>query len=581
MTEPHNQPQAAETKAWLQYYPDWAREPLQLEGVTLASLYRDNIATYASRPGLWFFGATTTWAEVDVQVRRAAAGLQALGVQYGDRVALIMPNCPQHVYAFWACIMLGATPVEHNPLYTAHELEHPFVDHGAKIAVVWDKACGVANQLRDHPDTQLETIVSVNMINAMPLSKRLALKLPLASIKKTREALTARPERTIPWETLVSDECGGDGSTITPYPVTPDDAALILYTSGTTGAPKGAELRHRNLVANVMMGKAWVPELQPGNERFLCALPMFHAYGMTMTNLFGMLIGGVELVLLPAPDLKLIMGIMKKHTPTWLPGVPLLYERIADAAEEMGVDINGVRNAFSGASTLPTKTVQKWEKLTGGHLIEGYGLTETSPIIAGNPMSSDRRPGYVGIPFPETEIRIADPEDLDRTMPDGEPGEILVRGPQVFSGYINQPEANAASFHKGWYITGDVGVMEPDGFIRLVARIKEVIITGGFNVYPAEVEDVLVHHPDIVDATVVGVPRSDGSEAVVAAITLSEGAALDPDGLKQYCRTMLTPYKIPRTFYHFEELPRDQLGKIRRRDVRELIITQHEGELPE
>ena len=218
--------------------------------------------------------------------------------------------------------------------------------------------------------------------------------------------------------------------------------------------------------------------------------------------------------------------------------------------------------------------MEQWEDLTGGLLVEGYGLTETSPIIVGNPMNSNRRPGYVGIPFPDTEVRIGNPENLDETMLDGQEGEVLVRGPQVFAGYLNTPEATEASFHNDWYRTGDVGVMEEDGFIRLVARIKEVIITGGFNVYPLEVEEVLESHKDIADCAVVGLPREDGSESVVAAITLTKGAALDPEGLKNYCRERLTRYKVPRTFFHFEELPRDQMGKVRRREVQEVLVAK-------
>ena len=327
-------------------------------------------------------------------------------------------------------------------------------------------------------------------------------------------------------------------------------------------------------MANVLQGKAWVPGLGEQEERLLAALPMFHAYGLTMVATLGVFIGG-EIILLPAPDLKLIMQVMKRHTPTWLPGVPTLYEKIVDAAEETGVNIKGIRNAFSGASTLPVRTVDRWERYTNGTLVEGYGLTETSPIIVGNPMNGKRRPGYVGIPFPDTDVRIADPDNLDKTQPDGFEGEVLVRGPQVFQGYLNQPDATEHSFHNGWYRTGDVGVMEPDGFIRLVARIKEVIITGGFNVYPAEVEEVLCSHPDVADAAVVGIPREDGSENVAAAITLTEGAALDPDGLKNYCREQLTRYKVPRNFYHFEDLPRDQMGKVRRRDVQQQLVERY------
>ena len=254
--------------------------------------------------------------------------------------------------------------------------------------------------------------------------------------------------------------------------------------------------------------------------------------------------------------------------------MPTLYERIVKAAEDQEIPIKGVRAAFSGASTLPSDTVNKWENYTGGLLVEGYGLTECSPIIVGNPMSTDRRPGYVGIPFPDTQVRIANPDNLDETQPDGVEGEVLARGPQIFKGYLNNEEATEAAFHGEWFRTGDMGVMEEDGFIRLVSRIKEIIITGGFNVYPGEVEEILREHPSIDDVAVVGRPREDGSEDVVACLDLADGAALDPEGLKDYCRERLTRYKVPRTFYHFEELAKDQMGKIRRREVRDDLLSK-------
>lgn len=556
---------AFEKKSWLRHYPEWTPHSLDYEDTTLLDIYDNNLAINAEKSATWFFGRTQTYAELDRQVRRAAAGLRAFGVRPGDRVAIMLPNCPQHIAAFYAVLKLGATVVEHNPLYTAHELEGPFADHGARVVIAWDKAAPTLEKLRD--TTSLETIISVNMIEAMPKLQQLALRLPLRKARESREALSAPAPNTVPWEALIGSAIGGQGEDVVSEPsVTKESIALILYTSGTTGAPKGAQLSHGNLFANLLQGKAWVPGLGDQDERMLGALPIFHAYGLTMVATLSVYIGG-EMVLLPAPRIPLIMDVMKKHTPTWLPGVPTLYEKIVEAAEKDGIDISGVRNSFSGASTLPVSTVERWEKYTDGLLVEGYGLTECSPIIVGNPMSTDRRPGYVGIPFPDTEIRVVDPGNPDLALPDGEEGEILVRGPQVFSGYLNQPEATEASFHDGWYRTGDIGVMEEDGFIRLVARIKEVIITGGFNVYPPEVEDVLRQHPDIVDAAVVGVQREDGSENVVACITLHEGAALDPQGLKDFARERLTAYKVPRVFYHFEELARDQMGKVRRREV--------------
>ncbi|WKD62080.1 Long-chain-fatty-acid--CoA ligase [Corynebacterium ciconiae DSM 44920] len=564
------------SKPWLKYYAEWTPHTLDYGETTLLDLYDNNLQINGGRPATYFFGKSLTFSEFDTQVRACAAGLRALGVRKGDCVAIMLPNCPQHLIAFYAVLKLGATVVEHNPLYTSHELEPPFADHGAHVAICWDKAASVLESLRG--STSLETIVSVNMINAMPLVKRMALRVPLPSIRKTRKQLSAPARNSIPWETLLDPVIGGDGAELESCPdVTPETVALILYTSGTTGRPKGAQLTHGNLFANLLMGKSWVEGLGEHEERMLAALPMFHAYGMTMVATLAFFVGA-QVLLLPSPDLKLIMDVVKKKKPTWLPGVPTLYERIVEASQETGIDISCFRNAFSGASTLPVSVVQAWEEYTNGRLVEGYGLTECSPILIGNPMTSDRRPGYVGVPFPDTEIRIANPENLDETQPYGVEGEVLARGPQIFAGYLNNKEATEAAFHNGWFRTGDVGFMDEDGFVKLVSRLKEMIITGGFNVYPAEVEDVLQGHSDVTDCAVVGMPRGDGSENVTAAITLAEGATLDPDSLKAFCRKNLTRYKVPRVFYHFEELPRDQLGKIRRRDVQQLLVERYGSE---
>ncbi|WP_257159043.1 long-chain-fatty-acid--CoA ligase [Corynebacterium cystitidis] len=561
---------AFETKAWLSQYAEWTPSTLDYGDTTLVDSYNENLAKNANKPATWFFSRSQTYKELDEQVRAAAAGLKALGVRPGDRVAIVLPNCPQHIAAFYAVLKLGAVVVEHNPLYTAHELTGMFQDHGARVAIVWDKAAPVIDMMR--ADTKIETIVSVNMIEAMPRLQQLALKLPIPQIRDKRAQLSGPAPDTVAWKTLLSDAMGGRAADVElPENVTKEDPAVVLYTSGTTGAPKGAVLTHGNIMANCKMGEAWVPRLGESDERMLGALPMFHAYGMTLIGALSVYIGG-EMVLMPAPRIPLIMDIMKKHTPTWIPGVPTLYTKIIEAAKQQGVGIKGIRNALSGAASLPEETVDEWEDLTGGLLVEGYGLTETSPVIVGNPMNTNRRPGYIGVPFPDTEIRIANPENLDETQPDGTEGELLVRGPQVFKSYLNNPEATEEAFHDGWLRTGDIAFMEPDGFIKIVSRLKEVIITGGFNVYPAEVEDAVRSHPDVENVAVVGRPREDGSEDVVACVTLRDGAALNPDGLKAHARNQLTRYKVPRTFYHFEELASDQLGKIRRREVQEDLL---------
>lgn len=555
---------AFQTKAWIHNYAEWTEPHLDYGDDTLVDFYDNNLEKNGNKSATYFFGRTQTYNDLDHQVRAAAAGLKAFGIRPGDRVALVLPNCPQHIAAFYAVLKLGATVVEHNPLYTAHELESLFNDHGARVAIVWDKAAPTLEKLRGV--TPLETIISVNMTEAMPRRMQLLLRIPVPPITSKRDALTGDAPNTVPWSTLCSHAIGGSGKDIEFPAVTKEDTALILYTSGTTGQPKGAMLSHGNMASMCVMGEAWVPGLRDKQQRFLATLPMFHVYGLTMVATLGPYVGA-EMVLLPAPQVPLIIDVLKKHTPTFAPGVPTLYEKIIQAANEKNIEIKGIDNAFSGASTLPVSTVEDWETLTGGKLVEGYGLTETSPVICGNPMNGKTRPGYVGLPFPDTEVRITNPDNLDETMPDGEEGELLVRGPQVFKGYLNKPEATEEAFHGDWFRTGDVGVMEEDGFVRLVARIKEIIITGGFNVYPAEVEEILRTHPDITDVAVVGRPRHDGSEDVVACVTLRDGAALDPEGLKDFSRERLTRYKVPRTFYHFEDLAKDQLGKIRRREV--------------
>ena len=566
---------ASTSRAWLEHYSDWTPHTLDYGDKTIVDYYRNNLRVNANKSATYFFGKTQTYAELDTQVRAAAAGLKAFGIRPGDKVAIVLPNCPQHVAAFYAVQLLGATVVEHNPLYTAPELEGLLNDHGARVAISWDKTASTLEKLRS--TTPLETIVSVNMVDAMPPLKRLALHLPLPPLAAKREQLTSPAPNTVEWSTLIGAAIGGDGSDLDVPEISQDDIALILYTSGTTGKPKGALLSHGNLIANAIQGKAWVPQMGKQQERFLAALPIFHAYGMTTLCIFSIYLGA-ELILVPSPQMPLIMDIVKKRTPTWLPGVPTLYQKIMDAAEEKDVDLSGIRNAFSGAATLPVEIVERWEALTGGRLVEGFGMTETSPVLTANPMNGKHRPGYVGVPFPDTEVRIANPENLDETQPDGQPGEMLARGPQIFQGYFGNAAATEKTFHNGWFRTGDMALMEPDGYIKLVSRIKEIIITGGFNVYPGEVEEALTSHPDIAQAAVVGVPRSDGSEDVAACVVLAPGAQLHEPALRDHCRGLLARYKVPQRFFAMETLAADQLGKLRRRDVqRDLLALLNQG----
>ena len=584
MTTPAETPTGASTtaapegtawknKPYLKYYAEWTPHSLEYTNDSLLDMLDRSVEGNSARTMIDFFGATTTYGDFGAQVNSAAAGLRELGVRKGDRVAMIMPNCPQALIAFFAVLRLGGVVAMHNPLYTARELEGPFQDHGADVVIAWDKVAPVCQKLVGK--TPLSTIVSVNMIEAMPLVKRLALKLPLKSIRDKRDQLHAPASGTIPFSKLLHQSMGGDGTDIrTADGVDASSPAVIMFTSGTTGKPKGAQLTHGNIMANVVQGKAWVKDLgKERQETYLAALPLFHIYGLALTAALGVATAG-KLVLLPKPEMPLIVDQLKKELPSHMPGVPTLYDKILDAAEEHSIDLRGINNAMSGAAPLPVTTTHRWEKKTGGKIVEGYGLTETSPIIVANPVTSDRRAGYIGIPFPDTELRVADPEDLSRTMPDGEAGELLVRGPQVFHGYINIPDEEQP-FYDGWFCTGDMAVMEEDGFIRIVSRIKEMIITGGFNIYPAEVEEFLEEHEQIQKAGVVGLPRDDGSEDVVAAVVLAEGVRendFDAEEIRQWAQEGLTRYKIPRRFFVIEEMPTDLIGKIRRREVKDLIM---------
>jgi long-chain acyl-CoA synthetase len=558
-----------DSRPWLDSYAEDVPADIGEPTQTLPEMMSASVKAFGKRPALEFFGAVTSYRDLGEQIERAAEGLRRLGVGNGDRVALVLPNCPQHVVAFYATLRLGAIVVEHNPLYTPRELRHQFEDHGARVAIVWDKAVDMVDGFP--ADLTLEQIVSVDITSAMPLSKRLALRLPVPKARGARAKLTITPKarHLVTWKSLLAHR-RLSRRTIGP---TLGDTALLQYTSGTTGTPKGAILTHSNLRANAMQGRAWVPGLVDGEETFYAVLPLFHAYGMTLCLTFAMSIGA-KLVLFPTFDLGLVTQASRSSPPTFLPAVPPIYDALARAASRGTIDLSAIRYAISGAMSLPVATVQRWEEATGGLLVEGYGMTESSPVALGNPMGPTRRPGTVGVPFPSTEIRVVDPADPSADMPAGERGELLIRGPQVFHGYWARPGDTAdALLADGWLRTGDIVEVSADGFVTIVDRLKELIITGGFNVSPSEVENALEAHPDVDAAAVVGLPRSSGGEEVAAAVVLRDGAALDADALRDFCRTRLTAYKVPRRIVVVDDLPRSLIGKVLRRQVRERLLT--------
>jgi len=571
-------------RPWTKHYSPGVPANLKLPKGSLVDLMDSSVRRFGAKTALEFFGARTSYRELGSQISRVAAGLKKLGVKAGDRVALVLPNCPQHVIAFHAALRLGAVVVEHNPLYTDRELRHQFEDHGAAVAIVWDKA--VDRVLRLPADVALRSVVSVELIPAMPLGKRLALRLPLPAARRARAALSAgKPSawkasagrsgsraggvrrQVLPWSGLLD---AGELKKRHPRPA-PEDLAVLQYTSGTTGTPKGAMLTHANLQANAAQGRAWVPGLKDGRETVYAVLPMFHAYGLTLCMTFA-LSTGARLVLFPKFDVDLVLKAHRKSPATFLPAVPPIYDRLAAAAARQGVSLKGIRYSISGAMNLPAATVETWEQATGGYLIEGYGLTETSPISVGNPFGPSRKPGTVGVPFPLTDIRVVDPQNVLIDRGPGEPGELLIRGPQVFAGYWNRPqETEEALLEGGWFRTGDIVSVDNDFFVTIRDRIKELIISGGFNISPTEVEDVLAEFPGVAEVSVVGLPRPGGGEDVVAAVVQTAGATVDTKALQDFARGQLAAYKVPRRVVVLDELPRSLIGKVLRREIQDKL----------
>jgi long-chain acyl-CoA synthetase len=558
-------------RPWLSSYAEGVPDEIELPEGSLFDLVEGSIGEFGDNVALEFFGATTTYAEMGEQIARAAEGLRLLGVQKGDMVALALPNCPQHIVAFYAVLRLGAIVVEHNPLYTPRELRHQFEDHGARIAIVWDK---VVAAIQDFPaDVAVETLISVDITRSMPFGTRAMLRLPIAKARESRAALTTKVRGTIAWKDLLGSD------PIKPEIVRPgaDDIAIIQYTSGTTGLPKGAALTHLNLTANAAQARAWVPTVKRGTSVVYAVLPMFHAYGLTLCLTFAMSMGS-RLVLFPKFDPDLVLAVVKKRPATFLPAVPPIYERLTAAAKKQKVSLKGIEIAISGAMPLSASVVEPWEALTGGYLVEGYGLSETSPVLMANPVGPTRRAGTVGLPLPNTEVRVVDPDNPTVERPAGEEGELIVRGPQVFSGYWKKPDETAAVFVPAvdgggdWFRTGDIVTLDTDGFVSIVDRIKELIITGGFNVAPSEVEEALRAHPDVVDVAVVGMPSTHSGEEVVAAVVMAPGKELDEKVLRDSVRGDLAAYKVPKRIIAVDELPKSLIGKVLRRRVRESLL---------
>jgi len=548
----------------------WPGVPREIDvpDESLVEALETAVARWPGRVAVDFMGETTTYQELGEAVSRGASVLDGYGIGKGDRVAISLPNCTSHMVAFYSVLRLGAIVVEINPTLSAPEIEFEMADSGAVLLLAWEKAL---ETLGPSPEGERFVSIAVDLSADLPRIKQLALRLPISKARHLRSQLCSDALPTVPrWHSLLRRAQPLDASY--PKPAS-DDVALLQYTGGTTGTPKAAVLTHRNVVSNAVMGEAWTGA-KPATEVIYGVLPFFHAFGMMLCLAYSVRIGAT-LVAFPKFSADEVLAAQKRRPGTFLPAVPPMLDKIADAAEATGADLRSFTCSLSGAMPLSPETASRWEELTGGMVVEGYGMTESSPVAVGNPLSSARRPGSLGIPFPSTKVRIVDPEDPSHDVPRGESGEMLLHGPQVFSGYWNRPEETASQLLPGgWLRTGDIVQVEPSGHIVLVDRIKEIIITGGFNVYPSQVEDRLREMPGVRDVAVVGLPGGRMGEDVVAAIVLEMGhPAIEIQAVREWCSAKLAKYALPGRVIFLPDLPRSQIGKVLRRVVRTDLLS--------
>ena len=501
--------------------------------------------------------APMTYRNVDDLADRFAAGLQQLGVRKGDRVALVLPNCPQFVYAFFGALKAGAVVVPTNPLYTVRELHNQLADSGARVVVVLSRLYPQVAEAAI--ETRVERIVVTNVKEHFAFPLRALFTLARERKEGHRVDISGDPHAMWLSDLLI------DASARIPVDVVPEDLALLQYTGGTTGMPKGAMLSHRALIANVTQCKAWHAAVRPG-DRILAIMPFFHVYGLTVVMNLAVL-NAMTMILIPRPDLGHILLAIQKHRPRFFPGAPRIYILLSESRELAKYDLRSIEWFLSGSAPLPVEVMRRFEELTGGKVLEGYGLTEAAPVTHSNPREGVRKPGSVGIPLPDVDCRVVDIETGTREVGAGEAGELCLRGPNIMDGYWQRPEETAAVIRDGWLHTGDIVRMDEDGYFSVVDRVKEMVIVSGFKVYPREVDEVLYAHPAILEAAAVGVPHPSKGEVVKAFVVLRPGAKATAQELVDHCRANLAPYKVPVEIVFRAELPKTLIGKVLRRQL--------------
>ena len=545
---------------WTKFYEAGVPASVNYPDITLGEVLFQTASKFSDRSALLFYGKKITYGELDRLANQFARALTGLGIKKGDRVALMLPNIPQMVIAYYGTLRAGAVAVPTNPLYHEHELEIQLKDSGAETLVAVDMFYHVISPVL--PRTHVRNLVLCGIKDFLPFPKNLLYPLK-AKIEKQWVSVKRVPP-IYDFLDLIKQESGA----IVDLPVSSGDVALLQYTGGTTGIPKGAVLTHRNLVVNAVQCKTWLTLRNEGEAVILAVIPFFHVYGMTTAMNLGVLIGA-SLVLLPKFHTKEVLHFIQKYRAEIFPGIQAMYLAISNYSKINKYDLTSLKVAISGAGPLMHEVQERFEHLTAARIVEGYGLSEASPVTHANPIFGKRKVGSIGLPWPDTEARIVDIETGEKVLPVGEAGELVVKGPQVMKGYWNKPRETGHALRGGWLHTGDIAKMDEKGYFFIVDRIKDMIKTVGENVYPREVEEVLFMHPKVKDAVVVGIPQEFLGEEIKAYIVLKEGETTTAAEIISFCREQLSKFKVPKEVEFRKELPKTLVGKVLRRVLRD------------
>ncbi|OQY21769.1 MAG: long-chain fatty acid--CoA ligase [Anaerolineaceae bacterium 4572_32.1] len=552
-------------KPWLKFYEPHVPEHIDYPEITMSAFLAKTASKYPDHTGLIFNGNKIAFREYNEAVDRFAAALQGLGVQKGDRVAIHLLNCPQFPIAYYAVLRIGGIVVPCNPLYTAREMTHQLKDSGAEVIITLSLMYPLIKQIRG--ETSLRHVVVANIKTYLP--PILKLLFTLFKEKKGGHRVDISGDANT---YRFSDVLAQAPSKPRPVEIDLDDTAVLMYTGGTTGVSKGAQLTHKNILVNATQCKVWVKGEEGQRGVSMTALPLYHSYAMTTCMNFDTLTAAAMLLIPDPRNLEDVLKNISKQKPTMYPGVPAMYVAINNYPDLSKYDVSSIQVCISGAAGLPVEVQKRFQELTGSRLVEGYGLSEASPVTHANPIYGDNRVGTIGVPWPDTEVKIMDTETGEKVMPVGEEGELCIRGPQVMKGYWNMPTetANTLRDHGDggalWLHTGDIAVMDKDGYFKIVDRKKDMILgAGGYNIYPREVEDVLYEHPKVLEVAAAGIPVEGKGERVKVYVVLKEGETATAEEIIAFCKENLAPYKVPKFVEFMDSLPKSTVGKILRR----------------